>query len=349
MINILKVEKIVKLFSKDGDWMHVILLVCCVAHWGYLFLFYYLGIKELFIFNIFSIIAYKIIVHLSKIGKYKIAYVLTYLEIFLHQLYGMYIVGPDSGFDLILCCLFLFQFGFFSKRTCFYLSIFLITVLYGYYSLSDCYDFMFSSNYLDYKRYSDIFYYINEGVLISFMIVYAILASLVSNSKIDDLKYIVHHDMLTGLYNRKYLEDTVLPNIDKKSMLFCICDIDDFKKINDKKGHDVGDIVLKRLGLVFAKASSEIDIDIIRWGGEEFLICGDFKTENECKLFLDNLRLSINSSYIRQIDGNVTMTFGAVFVANPRKNEFKKYFKMADKALYKGKANGKNMVVFMEA
>lgn len=348
MINILKVEKAIKLFSKDGDWMHVILLVCCVAHWGYLFLFYYLGIKELFIFNIFSIIAYKIIVYLSKIGKYKIAYTLTYIEILLHQFYGMYIMGLDGGFDLLLCCLFLFQFGFFSKRTCFYLSILLITTLYGYYSFSD-YSFMFSSNYLNYKQYSNLLYHINEGVLISFMIVYAILASLVSNSKIDDLKYIVHHDMLTGLYNRKYLEDTILSNINEKPTLFCICDIDDFKKINDKHGHDVGDIVLKRLGLLFAKASIETGVDVIRWGGEEFLICGNFKTQDDCKLFLDNLHIHISSNHIRQIDGSVTMTFGAIFVTNPKKSEFKKYFKVADKALYQGKANGKNMVVFMEA
>ena len=349
MLKISTIEKFVKLISKDGDYMHVILFICGIAHFGYLGLFYYLGIDEMVYFNFVSVTIYLIVLILSRKGQYKTAYVLTYLEILIHQFFGIYMLGLDSGFDLLLCCLFLFQFSFFDKRTCLYLTIFLFVAIYSHYFIDEV--FVFSGKYTsnsNFENIENILYYINEAVLIVFITIYAILASLVSTNKIDNLKYIIYHDVLTGLCNRKYLEDMIIPNIEKELTLICLCDIDNFKKINDEKGHDIGDIVLKRLGFLFGKFSSDMDIEIIRWGGEEFLICAKTKSLESSVELLQNLQSKINQNHIRQINGNITMTFGGVFIKNPKSSDFKKYFKIADEILYEGKNNGKNMIKMIE-
>ncbi|TAL60897.1 MAG: diguanylate cyclase, partial [Legionella sp.] len=84
------------------------------------------------------------------------------------------------------------------------------------------------------------------------------------------------HDPLTGLYNRRYLEESIKQEIaiaqrSQANFGVLLLDIDHFKKINDTFGHVTGDLVLKRLGQLFLKSMRESDI-ACRWGGEEFLL-----------------------------------------------------------------------------
>ena len=91
-----------------------------------------------------------------------------------------------------------------------------------------------------------------------------------------ELEHLATRDSLTGLYNRRYMQDCLKSELERtkrygKQFVVGLLDFDNFKKLNDDYGHDTGDKALK----LFAKVSSALmrDTDIIaRWGNEEFLI-----------------------------------------------------------------------------
>ena len=87
------------------------------------------------------------------------------------------------------------------------------------------------------------------------------------------LNSMAFRDTLTGLYNRRYVEEQLKGLIMKedKQVALLMCDVDNFKHINDLYGHEIGDVVL--IGIANIIGSAHPDIHAIRWGGEEFLIC----------------------------------------------------------------------------
>ena len=110
-----------------------------------------------------------------------------------------------------------------------------------------------------------------------------------------------------------------------------ICDIDNFKKVNDTFGHESGDDVLVNTARVLMSSLRENDV-VCRWGGEEFLIAIDGN-----KMIEDMVVVSHGYSI------KITMTFG-VCESIPGLN-VDKLVEIADQRLYKGKQNGKNQVV----
>ena len=79
-------------------------------------------------------------------------------------------------------------------------------------------------------------------------------------------------DGLTKVYNFKALNEVTTDWIEnKKNVVFCLIDIDDFKKVNDTYCHEFGNVVLKRLGVLLNYRSSD-NIMVARYGGEEFAI-----------------------------------------------------------------------------
>jgi len=92
----------------------------------------------------------------------------------------------------------------------------------------------------------------------------------------DELKRLATVDMLTGCYNRRFLDEVIAHDLHRRrrygtplSLLFI--DIDRFKSINDLYGHDVGDRVLQYVGHFLLKNVRDADY-VVRWGGDEFLL-----------------------------------------------------------------------------
>jgi diguanylate cyclase (GGDEF)-like protein len=144
-------------------------------------------------------------------------------------------------------------------------------------------------------------------------------------------------DYLTKVYNRKGCVEK-LKMLDHYSLL--VIDIDHFKKINDKYGHDVGDLILKELAHLLSENVRK-DSDIVcRWGGEEFLvILKNTNKENALKV-AEKLRKIIGNHDFRGI--KVTISIGL----NEFEDNFEKTFKLADIKLYQAKKSGRNRVVF---
>ena len=88
-----------------------------------------------------------------------------------------------------------------------------------------------------------------------------------------EIKYKSEHDALTGLHNRTYFYQYVADALRKGSFAGCfiMVDIDNFKKINDQNGHDVGDMALQTVARTVKGMVRENDL-FVRWGGEEFVV-----------------------------------------------------------------------------
>jgi len=183
-----------------------------------------------------------------------------------------------------------------------------------------------------------------EGILVtSFVFLNIIIYGAIKNIYLRKKAYI---DNLTKTYNRNYLED-MASLLNPASYHVALIDLDDFKKINDTYGHDVGDLVLKKIAETI-KSSVRKDEDIvIRYGGEEFLVLikagrKDKKASiNAAERLLRDIRnrkIDINGEEI-----SVTASIG-LNIYTERSHSIYDAIKKSDIALYQAKANGKNRI-----
>lgn len=165
----------------------------------------------------------------------------------------------------------------------------------------------------------------------------------------ENLDEIASHDPLTGLLNRRSMEfhlNKVMDVAKKTGAQFSLimADIDDFKKVNDTYGHDVGDQVLIHVATIMKQQLRGNDY-VCRWGGEEMLllISNNGKVATQVA---ERIRQALENNPVTTKDGNkitVTMTFGVTgYIPGFNIN---KLIKITDENLYKGKRNGKNQVV----
>ena len=157
------------------------------------------------------------------------------------------------------------------------------------------------------------------------------------------------HDPLTRLPNRRGIQQHLnfeLARIGRNGRPFSVAlaDIDNFKQINDNYGHDNGDNVLTRISKLFVQRLRRQD-QVARWGGEEFLFVLPETPENNAVLLAEKIRSALEQNPIF-LDGkpiHVTASFGVCEVNADV--ELDRALSLADKALYKSKALGRNRIV----
>ncbi len=158
------------------------------------------------------------------------------------------------------------------------------------------------------------------------------------------------HDPLTGLYNRRYMEESLERELlrakrNDTQVSVVMCDLDHFKNINDKYGHQAGDKVLKSFGALVKRRCRATDISC-RYGGEEFLLVfpnmpGDIACE-----WAEHMRVTLAETPVA--DGGhqlkVTASFGVAVYPTHGTNP-SQLVSAADSAQYAAKAAGRNRVV----
>lgn len=160
------------------------------------------------------------------------------------------------------------------------------------------------------------------------------------------LNSMAFRDTLTGLYNRRYVEEQLKGLIikEEKQVALLMCDVDDFKHINDFYGHEIGDVVL--IGIANIIGSAHPDIHAIRWGGEEFLICL-FNMDKELILSIsEQIRKNVEIFPFRCKDTAFHCTISIGMTMYNDLLSFKGNVEKADEALYAGKRNGKNCCIW---
>ncbi|WP_448623381.1 GGDEF domain-containing protein [Dickeya fangzhongdai] len=161
---------------------------------------------------------------------------------------------------------------------------------------------------------------------------------------INIIKRKVYTDYLSGLYNRKFLWKKVQEIPKEATLSVLICDIDNFKHINDTYGHGNGDKIIQAVSHTIKTHISHHDL-AVRWGGEEFLIL----SRSPDKPYLNTLSTRILDS-IRELqitlDGDiarhVTVSIGGCTFEYRQSPDFVMAIETADKLLYQSKQAGKD-------
>lgn len=170
-----------------------------------------------------------------------------------------------------------------------------------------------------------------------------------------DLEDKVHYDVLTGIYNRRYMEES-LTRIVKSAARFGSCvsllilDVDYFKKYNDFYGHGLGDECLKAVASALSKALMRADDFVARYGGEEFVIvlpgteaAGADRVGKALLECVQALRIPHEKS---DVADHVTISVGGTTVYPNRGDKFTDYIRVSDEALYMSKQNGRNRYTY---
>lgn len=167
----------------------------------------------------------------------------------------------------------------------------------------------------------------------------------------DALRSQSTRDPLTGLYNRRYLEETLNRELRraaraKQNLGVMLIDLDHFKNFNDAFGHDAGDAVLREAGLCLAKGIRAEDV-VCRYGGEEFVIVMPTANAEAIRARAERLRQKMRGMTVvheGKSMGMITISVGAA-VFPQHGTTAQQLIAAADGALYEAKRNGRDQVV----
>ncbi|HEV3470006.1 MAG TPA: diguanylate cyclase [Pyrinomonadaceae bacterium] len=162
-------------------------------------------------------------------------------------------------------------------------------------------------------------------------------------------------DPLTGLVNRRYLEERLSEELERSkrhrfAMSFMMVDIDDFKSYNDRHGHQAGDLALEMTAQCLKTALRSADV-AARYGGEEFSILLPQTGLSEARVIGERIRRRVERTHFphgkSQPQGAVTVSIG-VSAFGPELDTPASVINGADQALYAAKSRGKNCVSVFE-
>jgi len=163
-------------------------------------------------------------------------------------------------------------------------------------------------------------------------------------------------DQLTGLYNRRFLEDALTRETGRSArsgepVAVAILDVDHFKRINDTYGHEAGDAVLRELGQVLLKTIRKTDI-VGRFGGEEFLMVLPNTDGIRAAIVAERVRKAAEEHVYKYKESlvRVTTSAGVASVpANAQVHDETDLLKASDQALYRAKQASRNRVILDRA
>ena len=332
--------------------IHIALCIC----------FYLYEYPILFIYNIFAVILYLIMgFRFTALREYALMYYCCYAEITFFSSFATLLAGWDWGFMIYLIALtpvsfYLAysspQFGHGIKKPFFFVSlsmvVFVITRI-----LSTRITPLYTERIFD--QHMTLMYSVNAIISFFALLLFSILFTIEirqNEIRLEEqyslLESVSSKDPLTGLFNRRSMDKYLITALEQSKgdgLVFSVIlgDIDDFKRVNDTYGHNIGDQVLIQVAKTISENASE-GCRVCRWGGAEILI---FIPENETVTYevaekirqsIEQIRVPFSADYV-----SVTMTFGIAEYSPGL--PFNKLVSIADNRLYYGKRHGKNQVV----
>lgn len=340
----------------DKQKFSFIIYSVALVHFFLTIIFGYLKVYPLFIFNIVSVITYLLASLLVRKERFWSVFYITYLEIILHSFVATIFIGWMSGFAQYIIAL---------VPVCYYIcyamdskprkmAIATGLALFGTAAhlsckiLSNSITPAYADNIVSWELGLFIF---NTICTFAFLIVFSVIfiseirlsqAQLRHQNEI--LERLANIDPLTGLYNRRSMQ-IFLNHAVEADTDFCIamCDIDDFKKINDTYGHDAGDIVLKDIAQIMRQFTEDHGY-VCRWGGEEILILSN-QTKEATKSMVEKIRRSIANHFFAIDERIIRCSVTIGIAAHKSGDNTEDTIAAADYNLYHGKRNGKNRVV----
>jgi diguanylate cyclase (GGDEF)-like protein/PAS domain S-box-containing protein len=169
---------------------------------------------------------------------------------------------------------------------------------------------------------------------------------------IEKLEYLSKTDSLTGLINRRALTDSLVYEIDRSKrygsdLSLILCDVDNFKEINDSYGHDAGDRALQELSETLKTFLRKTDI-AGRYGGDEFMVILPETSVRGAENLAEKLLSAVRTTQLRLQNHNpirLSMSIGLAELQADRAGEnIDSFIKRADDAMYVSKQAGKDRV-----
>lgn len=202
---------------------------------------------------------------------------------------------------------------------------------------------------LDFVQYINLYVLKDISLMITLIAMFIIFFtySMQLSKKEKTMQFLADHDALTGIFNRgyfngtgeKYFKKHQVNNIPFSVMLL---DIDDFKKINDQYGHQLGDKVLIKMSETISQNLRRGDV-FARYGGEEFVILLPNTNIAEANNIAESIRLNIELLKIPTKDRAISFTVSiGVSTLSKHHWSFDQLLVEVDQLLYKSKNNGKN-------
>ncbi|GAB3185448.1 diguanylate cyclase domain-containing protein [Hydrogenophaga aquatica] len=157
-----------------------------------------------------------------------------------------------------------------------------------------------------------------------------------------ELRFLSEHDALSGVHNRRYFDHALqlaFRQFQRKprNLTLLICDVDDFKTINDRHGHAVGDVVIRHVAAALTHCARAGDA-VARLGGDEFVVLLSDADADQAMLYADRVQAQLdNTLHIPGRSTGVRLSFG-VAMAEPSWHSYEHWLEQADAALYKNKA-----------
>lgn len=340
--------------------MSLATLAVGIFHIGLLLFFSYFRIYPMIAVNICSVTLYIFCYNQVRKGKNLLRnFNLAYIEIVLHAVIAVMVLGIDSGFTLYMIAM--LPLGYYATYNFNSKTKPINPMFYVVFSgLAFCF-VRIASNFIvppysyGNKNIDRIVYMVNY--LVAVIAVVAFSSTLLNQIKILEalrlnqnkrLENLSKIDPLTGLANRRSIQERYeQAEVLKEEYALLMGDLDNFKSVNDTYGHDMGDEVLKSVAEIFKQTAQEGDV-VCRWGGEEILMFLPKRVKEDAASTAEHILESIQALDFHAQKGeefSVTITIGVAVSAEGR--EFEEVLKKADERLYDGKHKGKNQVVYI--
>ncbi|MFT5701872.1 MAG: diguanylate cyclase (GGDEF)-like protein/PAS domain S-box-containing protein [Desulforhopalus sp.] len=188
----------------------------------------------------------------------------------------------------------------------------------------------------------------DDGILIGYSVIYQ---DITDKKRIEELSIT---DELTGLYNRRFFNLMIVKELgrarrEQKNIVFAMLDIDFFKQYNDNYGHQKGDVVLKEVAKVMGTMLSRGSDYCFRLGGEEFGVLFISQESSDSFEFIDSIREKIEERALEhkwsEVASVITVSIGMLTIEPGDSVSVDTVYRIADKALYAAKNEGRNRVV----
>ncbi len=163
--------------------------------------------------------------------------------------------------------------------------------------------------------------------------------------QLEEISHIASHDRLTSVYSRHMFEEMLHKELSRakrysRPLALIMVDVDFFKEVNDRYGHQAGDTVLREIALALQKDLRDSDL-VSRWGGEEFVIILPNTTRQQAALIAEELRTTVEES---RFNGGISLTCSFGVTAYHEEDSVDSLFARIDKALYRAKEFERNNV-----
>lgn len=324
----------------------IFLIMCLCVHVFNVFLYWNFELPPMVVLNIVSSLLYVAILTLFKNENFRISF--AYFEIIVYAAVSELVSGGHFGtlvFVIGMVAVIFFMLPYSNRKKHVYQGIGALLAV----AISQISFFEYSvyPELMDKVLLHSSFVKGMNLVITLFSLFYLTNLYLVElRTTREKLDYNSNHDMLTGLYNRRFFESIMKRSKDEKETSFSVAmlDVDDFKKINDTYGHETGDRVLAAVSRCIESCLPQ-DAVAVRWGGEEFVLYLPQADSDQALAVLNDFRTKLSKQEIYHKGTRVAITATIGLCTGESIADYEEYLRQADEKLYWGKKHGKNQIV----